>query len=128
MSTLQRLQCDSCGGRIDRASLTCTSCGMQYERDQNEPIMLRVISEQRRTEVLSGRVLIPDEFLMLDKEKAIEYAVKDMANQMAQHLIPFIELEWNRDWPTHQTGIYGRLRVARPTSGGGEIDGIRITD
>ena len=127
MSTLQRLQCDNCGGRIDRASLTCTSCGMQYERDQNEPIMLRVITEQRRTEVLSGRVIIQDEFLMLDKEKAIEYAIKNMANQMAEHLIPFIELEWSRDFMRQQTRIYGRLRVARP-SNGGEIDGIRITD
>lgn len=128
MSTLQRLQCDNCGGRIDRASLTCTSCGMQYERDQNEPIMLRVISEQRRTEVLSGTVLIPDEFMMVEPKKAIAYAVEEMAKQMAYRLIPFIELEWNRDFKTHQTGIYGRIRVARPTSGGGEIDGIRITD
>lgn len=127
MSTLQRLQCDNCGGRIDRASLTCTSCGMQYEKDKNEPIMLRVISEQRRTEVLSGTVLIPDEFMRVEPEKAIEYAVKEMANQMAERLIPFIELEWSRDFMRHQTGIYGRLRVARPTNGG-EINGIRITD
>lgn len=127
MSTLQRLQCDSCGGRIDRASLTCTSCGMQYERDQNEPTMLRLITEERRTEVLSGTVMIPDEYLMEEPEKAIDYAVKEMAKQMATRLIPFIEFEWNRDWPTHQTGIYGRLRVARP-SNGGQINGIRITD
>ena len=64
MSTLQRLQCDSCGGRIDRASLTCTSCGMQYEREQNEPTLLRIVTEQRRTEVLSGEVLITDEALI----------------------------------------------------------------
>ena len=127
MSTLQRLQCDSCGGRIDRASLTCTSCGMQYEREQNEPTLLRIVTEQRRTEVLSGEVLITDEALINEPEKAIEYAVTQMASQMAKRLIPFLELEWNRDWPTRQTGIYGRLRVARPANGG-TINGIRITD
>lgn len=127
MSTLQRLQCDNCGGRIDRVSLTCTSCGMQYEREQNESTLLRIVTEQRRTEVLSGTVLIPDEFMMVEPEKAIKYAVEAMANQMAKRLIPFIELEWYRDFPTHQTKIYGRLRAARP-SNGGEINGIRITD
>lgn len=127
MSTLQKLQCDNCGGRIDRASLTCTSCGMQYERDHNEPTILRLITEERRTEVLSGTVLIPDEIMIGDTEKAIEYAVRQMAGQMAERLIPFIEFEWERDWPTRQTGIYGRLRVARP-SNGGQINGLRITD
>ena len=127
MSTLQRLQCDSCGGRIDRASLTCTSCGMQYEREQKEPTLLRIVTDQRRTEVLSGKVSIPDEALMDEPEKAIEYAVTQMTSQMAKQLIPFLELEWCRDWPTRQTEIYGRLRVARPENGG-EINGIRITD
>ena len=127
MSTLQKLQCDNCGGRIDRASLTCTSCGMQYERDHNEPTTLRLITEERRTEVLSGAVFIPDEIMTGDTEQAIEYAVRQMAKQMAERLIPFIEFEWERDWLTRQTGIYGRLRVARP-SNGGEINGIRITN
>ena len=72
-------------------------------------------------------MMIPDEYLMEEPEKAIEYAVTQMTSQMAKQLIPFIEFEWNRDWPTHQTGIYGRLRVARP-SNGGQINGIRITD
>lgn len=127
MSTLQKLQCDNCGGRIDRASLTCTSCGMQYQQDQTEPFNLRIVTETRRTEMLSGAVLIPDEFLITEREKAIKYAVEKLAAQMADHLIPFIELEWRRDYPTCQTAIQGRLRVARPTSGG-QIDGIRITD
>lgn len=127
MSTLQKLQCDNCGGRIDRASLTCTSCGMQYERDHNEPTTLRFITEERRTEVMSGIVTIPDEYLIHDPEEAIKYAVKEMSRQMAERLIPFMELEWNQEWKTRQTIIYGRLRAARP-SNGGEINGIRITD
>ena len=127
MSTLRKLQCDNCGGRIDRASLTCISCGTQYQTDQNEPLTLRIVNEKRRTEVLSGAVFIPDEIIMDNTEQAIDYAVRRMAGQMAERLIPFIEFEWERDLPTRQTGIYGRIRVARP-SNGGQIDGIRITD
>lgn len=117
MSTLQKLQCDNCGGRIDRASLTCISCGMQY-RIENETQELRIITETRKTDVLCQKVFIPDEILLADPEVAIEYAIKRIAHDMAEKLIPYMEWERESDPRYRQASIYARLRVARPTSGG----------
>lgn len=117
MSTLQKLQCDSCGGRIDRASLTCISCGMQY-RIENQTQELRIITETRKTDTLSERLIIPEELLVFNPEEAIEYSIKRIASDMAKRLVPYIEWERERDPMRMETAIYARLRVARPTSGG----------
>lgn len=117
MSTLQKLQCDNCGGRIDRASLTCISCGMQY-RIENETQELRIITETRKVDVLHQQVFIPDEILLSNPDQAIEYTIKRIAHDMAEKLIPYMEWESESNPRLRQTSIYARLRVARPTSGG----------
>lgn len=117
MSTLQKLQCDQCGGRIDRASLTCQSCGMQY-RYEHETQELRIITETRRTDVLSGAVRIPNEILIQVPEKGIEWAIKELANNMARRLVPYMEWEYSREPEFNQTAVYGRVRVAIPMRNG----------
>ena len=79
MSTLQKLQCDACGGHIERASLTCQSCGMQY-RIEHETQELRIITETRRTDVLHERMTIPNEILMHSPEEGIEWAIRRIAS------------------------------------------------
>lgn len=117
MSTLQKLQCDNCGGRIDRASLTCISCGTEY-RYEHETQELRIITEARKVDTLSERFIIPEEILAYDPEEAVEFSIKRIASEMARRLVPYIEWEQERDPMRMKTAIYARLRVARPTSGG----------
>ena len=117
MSTLQKLQCDQCGGHIDRASLTCTSCGMQYRYD-HEMQELRIITETRRTDVLSGKITVPDELLEQAPEKGIEWAIKELARNMARRLVPYREWDYNREPQFRQTAVYGRIRVAVPPRNG----------
>ena len=119
MSTLQKLQCDQCGGRIDRATLTCIHCGMQY-RYEHETQELRIITEHLKTDILHERLIIPDELLAFNTEEAMEYTIKRIASDMARQLVPYIEWERESDPYRRETAIYARVRVARPTSGGGE--------
>ena len=117
MSTLQKLQCDACGGHIDRASLTCNSCGMQY-RIENDTQELRIITETRKTDVLSASAIIHDEELIYGAGDMMDYTIRRIAESMAMRLIPYIEWESQREPEFRSTEIYARIRVARPTSGG----------
>ena len=112
---MKKLQCETCGGIIDRQTLTCRSCGMQYQYDQDH--VLRIITEDRRTEIISGRVIIPDEILATNTENRVEFAIHQIANNMARQLIPYMEWERVSDPTRRQTEINARIRVARPDSG-----------
>lgn len=116
MSTLQRLQCDGCGGLIDRETLTCRSCGLQYRYD-HEMNTFRIITQRGKTELLHGRILIDDEDLHRYGEQVIEHSIRKIATSMAQQLIPYMEWERESDPTRMQTAIYARVRVAVPEKG-----------
>ena len=129
MSNLRKLICDNCGGHIDKYSLTCLSCGTQYQKEEQYPEVLRIVTERARTELLQCSVLIPDEFLYLDDKQAIEYAVNEMSRRFSTKLLPFIELEMSKRIATCETALDGRLRVVYPnkSSLGGLINGKEET-
>ena len=111
---MRKLQCETCGGLVDRNTLTCRSCGMQYKFDFEEHLMPLVI-EERKMDILHGKVILPDFILQHDPEQAVEHAIKQIAENMARDLIPYMEWERESD-PIHmETSIYARIRVARPT-------------
>lgn len=111
---MKKLQCESCGGLVDRETLTCQSCGMQYQKDYEENLIPFVI-EERKTDILHGKVTIPDEILAMNPEESVEYAIKRLAEMMARDLIPYFELERESNPYFCETEIYARLRVVRPT-------------
>ena len=109
---MKKLQCESCGGLIDRETLTCRSCGMQYQKDYEENLIPFVI-EERKTDILHGKVTIPDEILAINPEERVEFAIHQLANNMARNLIPYLELERESNPRMCETEIYARLRVVR---------------
>ena len=118
MSTLQKLQCDNCGGHIDRATLTCKSCGLEY-RYEHETQELRIITETRKMDILHGAFFIPDEYLHEgNAEEIISHSIKRLASRMAEQLIPYMEWERESDPAIRETKIYSRVLLSRPTSGG----------
>lgn len=115
---MRKLQCDSCGGIVDRETLTCRSCGMQYEFDHQHE--LRLITETRKTDILHGCVIINDEDLHHYGEDIIQHSIKKLASKMTRDLIPYMEWERESNPRFAQTTIYARLRVARPSGERGE--------
>lgn len=111
---MKKLQCESCGGLVDRETLTCQSCGMQYQKDYEENLIPFVI-EERKADILHGKVTIPDWFLKNDPEAGVEHAIHQLAERMARDLIPYMELERESNPYMCETEIYARLRVVRPT-------------
>lgn len=114
MSKLELMQCKTCGGHIDRATLTCQSCGAMYRlNEDNIPIRLEV--SQMRIETIVGSAITPREAIYTLGEKgACEMTLKEMASHMAEKLLPFIEYQTEYDFKHNEYVTYGRIRVANP--------------
>lgn len=119
MAKLQALVCTECGGHIDRDTMTCRYCGIQYKLDQDMmPIM--VSRFEPHMETLKARIFIPDYVVKSemgrggDMTKLTEYAVKDLSRKLAEAIIPFMEVR-NSYEPCEQIHEFSaRVRVYRP--------------
>ena len=118
MSKLQKLQCDNCGGKIDGSTLVCQSCGMQYKlNDGPDGFTLgRLEVYQGKFQLIQGHVCVPAFTLKepKDYERAAEWTLKDMANNMAAHLLPFMEFQSSFEPRTMTIDTYAQMRVAEP--------------
>lgn len=115
---LQKLQCDQCGGRIDGSTLICESCGMQF-RLQDGPngfTLGRVEVYHGKFHLIQGHVCVPVYTLKdtEDYERAAEWTLNDMARNMAQHLLPFMEFQSEFRPQTMTIDTYAQMRVAEP--------------
>lgn len=122
MGKLQKLQCDQCGGRIDGTTLACQSCGMQYRL--NEDFTLgRVEVYHGRFTSIGGCIAVPAYVLnTLGPEEACEMSLKQMAENMADKILPFMEFQSMLDPAQNELVTYGRVKVAEPIV---RYDGIR---
>jgi len=114
MSRLELLQCKACGGHIDRDTLTCNHCGAMYRLDDDN-IPVRIEVSRMHIETLTGCVITPREAVyVLGEEKACEMTLREMAKDMAEKLLPFIEYHQEFDFKHNEYVTHGRLRVANP--------------
>lgn len=119
MAKLQALVCTECGGHIDRDTMTCRYCGIQYKLDQDMmPIMVSRFDPHMET--LKARIFIPDYMVKAemgregDMTKLTEYAVKDLSRKLAEAIVPFMEVR-NSYEPCEQIHEFSaRVRVYRP--------------
>ena len=120
MSKLQKLQCSECGGRIDGKTLECQMCGMQYKLEESEYgfRLGRVEVYNGKFVTLHGCVGIPAYIAHeLGAEKACEMSIKQLAQNMAPHIMPLMEYynEFDPYMQMHKT--FCEIRVAEPRSG-----------
>ena len=114
MSKLELLQCKTCGGHIDRDTLTCQSCGAMYRLNEDMmPIRLEV--SHLKFETFTSSAIVPSEAMyLLGEEKACEMTLKEMASRMAEKLLPMIEYYTEFDFRHNEYITHGRLRVVDP--------------
>lgn len=126
MSKLQKLQCDQCGGRIDGATLTCQSCGMQYML-KDDFTLCRIETYPGKFKSIGGVIAVPAYMLHeMGSQTFSEMTLTKMAESMAAKLLPFAEFQTAFD-PTHnELSTYYRIRVAEPiTSSYGAAQYVR---
>lgn len=111
---IKPLICPNCGGKIDRKTLTCTFCGIEFALDNEaKPIVVKMFNP--RMETLQSRIIIPREALELgDLEEAQAYALKELSRQLADRIMPFMEVRTSYEPIYAQQTIHARVRLLRP--------------
>jgi len=116
MSTLTKLQCDSCGGRIDGTTLICQSCGMQYRINDEfgHLTLMRVETSDVRFNTYGAGVSIPAFYVTDNPESAMLMGMEELCGQLAKKILPLVEYQMSFDIKYNTYNLYGRLRIAEP--------------
>lgn len=114
---LEKLQCQCCGGIIDRQTLTCNSCGMQF-RVTNEGHIVLVETAPARLSTLTGEVVLPGEMVTTDTEMAMKIGLSELAKYLTEQIMPLVEFQQDYDPCRMEYTLHGRIRVAEPKTVG----------
>lgn len=120
--------CQCCGGTINRTTMKCEYCGTEYEKTDDQ-VRLRVETFQNPVETLACRASITDGMMAIDLEAASKLAMQSMCRQLAECLIPFMDVHVEHDPCTRIHHLEGRLKVVRPINHPlttGKLEAIRL--
>lgn len=117
MSELKPLVCTQCGGTINRATYTCEYCGTKFKEDS--PNIVHMVSIRQDVKVIQSQRILDDEMIhVMGSKDASEYVLKQMAAEMAEILIPMMDVKVCRDeldFIRNTHTVKARLRVVEPT-------------
>ena len=128
MSDLIPLQCPNCAGRVDKATLTCNSCGLQFKMKPDGTLM-RVDVFSHKFIPIGAAISMPAFYVKNNPEEAMKYTLNEMARKLAENILPLMEFrqEYNREYDDYVT--YGRIRVEEPEFKNDDFDTVkRFTD
>ena len=114
MGKLELLQCKTCGGHIDRYTLTCQSCGSIY-RLTEDFVPIRILPSEMQIATIGGSSRTSrEDIFVLGEKNASEMTLRHMAEIMAEKLLPYIEFQTSLDPRNGDIVTFGRLRVVNP--------------
>lgn len=107
------MNCKNCGAPLHGSK--CDYCGSTYKDYYNSVIPLRIDSYTHQVDTLGCRIDIPLEYMKEDNIKIFEHKLKkDMAYQMSEKLLDYMDVETWID-PMRMVQCFGgRIKVARP--------------
>lgn len=107
--------CPNCGGTINSDRGVCEYCGTHFDTGI---MQIELSSYPARTSILGANQRISQELLRtmrrLHPDTWTVDIMKTLSHQMAEKLIPFIEMDIRNEPETMSAMISGRLRVLPP--------------
>ena len=119
MKDMEQMQCKSCGAHLKKRSFgewVCEYCGAVFRVDESTPGEIRYIeARQAPTMTLAAQVRYPDEIAIHVSEEALaERTIKDLTDELAKGLAPFMKVMVNKDYLHGETIVRGTVRVVPP--------------
>lgn len=112
MNDIKPLICPQCGGHINRATLKCEYCETEFRVDEK---IHHLVIERHGVHVLQSQITLADEYVhFLGAQEASEIALRQLSSQMAEAIMPVIEVQTWNDPCINSTVVKGRLRVIDP--------------
>ena len=100
--------CPQCGGQVNRAKMICEYCGTQFREEHNE---IRVVAYNPRVHTLGANVIIPKEYAIRSPKEMSEYAIRRLAQEFADGIAQFMEVQTMDEPITNEVQFRARLRV-----------------
>lgn len=114
MRQLKPLICPQCGGSISRSRRKCEYCGTEYDFGYDN--VLRFEALHPGTHVLQSQAVMSEEMIRtMGSKNASEYILRRMAAEMAEHIIPMMDVQTEFDPVMCGNKVRARLRVIDPT-------------
>lgn len=110
--------CECCGGKINRATMTCEYCGTQYKEDLVNDAVIRIETFHNPVETLRASVIVPDEQMrLMGANDASEWVVRQLAHKFSEHIAKYMVLE-NRFEPCErQHFVTATVKMVIPKEG-----------
>ena len=119
---MKALICECCGGRIDRNTMTCNFCGVQYKFDDNfAPIIVKKIDP--RFETVTADCFVGNEVFMANNcMEAIADAIRrNLTEKIMNELEQYVDIIQEDD-PLHcGKKYYARIRICKPDYRFGDV-------
>lgn len=113
VNELKPLICPNCGGRINAVRMKCEYCGTQFKRDEGPVLRIEAVRPGVRT--LETNAMIPERYIMDLGDDAIRSIVRDqMSHQLAEALVPMLDLSVGHDFHLNEAIVRGRIRILEP--------------
>ena len=104
--------CKCCGGKIDRGSLKCDFCGVEYEVT---PKPLRIETFQNPVEHFQARFVAPGElFSRMEPEQLSEIAVRQLVKELSKSIPICMQVSKISNLRDYNTVYKGDIRMIRP--------------
>lgn len=115
---MKKYTCECCGGTIDASTMKCEYCGVQYARDEYIPERIYKVEHYTNPVITFGAsaILRPDELRALGVSKACEFAVRDIANKLAESIPQAMVISSERDLEYGGLKIMGTVKLVQPVN------------
>ena len=106
--------CKCCGGTVDRASLRCNFCGVQYEIT---PSPLRIETFKNPVEHFSAKFVAPHEiFYKMEPEQISEIAINRLVKELSKSIPICMQVSKKDHLRDYCTEYRGDIRMVRPVT------------
>jgi hypothetical protein len=109
--------CERCGGTVNPATLKCEYCGTPYKDESLKHITITQQVPGQHT--IRAEVRVEREFMQYDPERARDFTLSKLREQIADGLLGFMKITTSNDygWEDHTEIIRGEVKVIDPTFG-----------
>ena len=109
---MEKYKCSCCGGNINRATMICEYCGTKYKKEYGDIIRIETFTNPVRT--LASQMALDNYALKLNPKEYSEYAIRELAVEFAECLVPFMDIHSSIDSNRGQMILDARIKVVEP--------------
>lgn len=104
--------CPCCGGRINRASMTCEYCGTGFKNEHDN--LIRIETFQNPVVTLGQSIRINHHDMYESPEQMSEWAIRRLSERFAACIAPYMDIEYRFDPFEAGHILDARIKIVNP--------------